>query len=249
MADTPPTYTLASDDDDRPPASPAGEKAAAIPRRRRRLFLLLAAVLVVCVAAPVVVFIGWVAGQTVKASKGAPSPDAALVDWMYSFRDPTAVDADRYVLPERRAELARVRDAFLAQLRQTAPGARVEVSSIAATETIDGDRATVTDHYLVSLPLEGTVTSVHTRALAWTAEARRSDGGWRLWTVSVPPWCGSGGYVPQCGPPAAKPTASASPSPSDDLLQNPRDMLRCGPKDPFRTWHDCPSASSATPHG
>lgn len=252
MADTPPRYTLAGDDDDQaPPAPAAAETTPAAPRRRRRVLLVLALVLVVCVAAPVVAAVGWFASETVKAGRGAADPEVALLSWMYSFRDPDAVDADRYVMPERRAELARVRADFLAQMTQTAPQARIDLGNGQAATRISGDTATVTDHYLVSIPLEGAgagITSTHTKALAWTAEARRSDGGWRLWSVSVPPWCGPGGYVTRCGPPAPAGSATPSPSPSEDLLRNPREMLRCGPRDPFRELHDCPPLPSATPH-
>jgi hypothetical protein len=78
--------------------------------------------------------------------------------------------------------------------------------------------------------------------IPWRAESCKDSTGWRwrLWSVSIPPWRGT---YSRCQA-AAVPAASPSPSPSaDDPLGAVRSMLPCGPADPFRQYHDCPTVS------
>jgi hypothetical protein len=67
------------------------------------------------------------------------------------------------------------------------------------------------------------------------------DDGWRVCGVDAPQLCGE---VLNCDP--RTPTLSASPT-EEDLLQHPREMLPCGPRDPFRERRNCPSASPNAP--
>lgn len=245
--DAPPVYRLASDQD-RPATPPP---APTRPKGRRWVWGVLA--LVVVVAVPVVLVVGWFVRGTVKAGRGAEAPSVALLSWMYSFRDPDAVDADRYVIPERRAELSRQRAEFVAAARASGLVVTIEIGTPPAgqpaAENVDGDQAAVTDWYQAQWPLGRGALNHHTESLPWRADVRRSGDGWRIWSVQFPPWCGPGGYVARCGTaPAASPSSSPTPSPTEtDLLQNPRDMLRCGPRDPFRSLHSCPSET--TPPG
>jgi hypothetical protein len=112
---------------------------------------------------------------------------------------------------------------------------------------VHGDRATMVDHYRArwTPPADqrapgGAVTWIDGQPHAWRAEARKDSTGWRLWSVTIPPWCGT---YSRCGT-APAPAASPSPSPSpDDPLGAVRSMLPCGPADPLRQYHDCRSAS------
>lgn len=247
MATDPPVYRPADDDDQTPELESAGGEPTRQPWRRipRRLVFLLIVILVGCVGAPVVIGVGWIVGQTAKASKGAATPTVALLEWMYSFADPNDVTADRYVSSGHRGELDKIRAKFVADMTTTGPGTKLAIASADSAETITGDMATVTDSYSATLPgSHGELLGGwRTQALPWHATARREDDGWRLTSAEIPPWCGPGGYVKKCGPldvPDPSASASPSPSPSDDLLKNPREMLPCGPRDPFPQYHSCP---------
>lgn len=192
--DAPPVYRLASDQD-RPATPPP---APTRPKGRRWVWGVLA--LVVVVAVPVVLVVGWFVRGTVKAGRGAEAPSVALLSWMYSFRDPDAVDADRYVIPERRAELSRQRAEFVAAARASGLVVTIEIGTPPAgqpaAENVDGDQAAVTDWYQAQWPLGRGALNHHTESLPWRADVRRSGDGWRIWSVQFPPWCGPGGCRP-----------------------------------------------------
>jgi hypothetical protein len=98
-----------------------------------------------------------------------------------------------------------------------------------------GDRATVVDSYRVTRrppPQQrpdgaGTVWydgSPH----QWRAEVRRDGGGWRLWSVVLPGWCGT---YSRCAAPAATPSVSARIEPHLLPVQLPlqnRDLVAEG---------------------
>ncbi len=84
-----------------------------------------------------------------------------------------------------------------------------------ATTTINGDHATVIDSYGVRWTPPATSQATpgggalfyRGQPRAWHAAARRDRTGWRLWSVTIPPWCGS---YSRCG--AAPPRRSRCPS-------------------------------------
>jgi hypothetical protein len=222
--------------------------------RWRSVAVAVAVVLGLCVAAPVGYLVWPIVVGTLHADHGEPSPRAALLRFVFSFEDgPDATGVDRLIVPERRGQLGGQRRDYLkaiaadskatgwsATFENTAPepGDRVE---------IHGDRASVVDHYRArwtppanQRTTGGAVTWIDGEPHAWRAEARKDRTGWRLWSVTIPPWCGT---YSRCGT-APAPAGSPRPSPSpDDPLGAVRSMLPCGPADPLRQYHDCPSAS------
>ena len=55
---------------------------------------------------------------------------------------------------------------------------------------IQGKHATVTSHYRARWePTTG--TGYVSDALPWTATAERQSDGWRLTSITIPPWCGT----------------------------------------------------------
>jgi hypothetical protein len=129
------------------------------------------------------------------------------------------------------------------EIGSSTPGDRVETH---------GDRASVVDSYRVRwtpptdeqrrLASSGPVVWFNGTSRQWRAEVRRDRTGWRLWSVTMPPWCGQDGYSRCDSGTAPSPSPSTSPAP-DDPLGGVRSMLPCEPSDPLRQYHDCLSPS------
>jgi hypothetical protein len=113
-----------------------------------------------------------------------------------------------------------------------------------------GDRAIVTTNVALDFSIDQPSLGIHYwRATTppWTFGLVKDDG-WRVCQVEAPDLCAT---AVRCTP---RPTPS--PSPSEDLHGDVRDMLPCGPRDPFRSVRppgECAmqspgsSAPSATP--
>jgi hypothetical protein len=227
---------------------------AARPRRWRWVALIVAAVLGLCVAVPVGYLVWPIVVGTLHADHGEASPRAALLAFVFTFEDPPdTTGVDRLIVSERREQIGRQRRDYLKAMatdrKATGWSATFEVAAPEPDDRteVHGDRATVVDHYRArwtppasQRTTGGVVTWIDGASYPWRADARRDRIGWRLWSVTIPPWCGT---YSRCGT-APAPVGSPSPSPSpDDPLGAVRSMLPCGPADPLRQYHDCPSAS------
>ena len=82
----------------------------------------------------------------------------------------------------------------------------------------------------------GSTETLSTDVGTWTFTMTHSDG-WQVCGLQTPELCDT--YL-NCTHGAAPSGPSPSPSPSG-LLSNLDPLQRCGPKDPFREYHDCPS--------
>jgi hypothetical protein len=141
-----------------------------------------------------------------------------------TFNEGESIGVDRLIVRQRRAELSRQRREYLSAMaadrQQTG---WVGIFTPAGDEPTDhteihGDRATVVDSYQVQWtpppntaePRAGTLW-YHGEPRAWRAELRRDRTGWRLWSVTIPRWCGE---YSRCGTarPTASPTLVAEPS-------------------------------------
>lgn len=215
------------------------------PRRRLVVFVIVPVMLLCCVGVPVGVPLWWVVSQTVKAGKGEVSPDAAVTVYLMDLGYGREPDNELPLFDDdRQDDLLRQWRDLQATMAAAAMGAPSTLDSGALdVGPIEGGRATVTTNVSATWwSKTGGGTSLRSRALPWSFETR-DDDGWRISAVTPPPWCGAGaaGYVTTCDqPPPASSAPSVSPSPSEDLLKNPREMLPCGPRDPFPELHSCP---------
>jgi hypothetical protein len=241
------------------------QQAATGVRQRRRwpwLVLSLAWVLIVsCAAVPVVYVVAPAVLGTWTADHGEGSPRAALAAFVYSFNDgPDATGVDRLIVPEQRRAIGGQRRDYLAtmavDMKTTGWSGVFETAGPQPTDHTDvrGDRAVVMASYRVrwkpppvqQTPMTGdSVVWYDGQAHPWRAEARKDRTGWRLWSMTIPPWCGTHGYS-RCVAvaPWSSSTPSQSPSPSasaEDPLDGVRSMLPYGPADPLRQYHDCPT--------
>jgi hypothetical protein len=223
------------------------------PRRRILVFVLLP-VLLCCCGAPIGGAVYWVGRETIDAGKGAPSPDAAAdiyigslgygqENWLWSNAHRDA----RQQLSDQWHTYRAAMDAEVATMSSEGT-ASVDLSwsGLSVGPIVEG-RATVKVDVRAEWSLTDHRSQVHMwngNYLPWTIETV-DDDGWRVTRVTAPPWCGTAGYVTQCGSEPAPLTSSPSPSPSPsgDSRQHLRDMLRCGSDDPFREWHSCPAPS------
>jgi hypothetical protein len=185
-----------------------------------------------------------------------------LAAFVYSFNDgPDATGVDRLIVPEQRRAIGGQRRDYLATMavdtKTTGWSGVFETAGPQPTDHLEvrGDRAVVMANYRVRWippPAQqkatgGAMVWYDGQAHPWRAEARKDCTGWRLWSVTIPPWCGADGYS-RCETmtaPWSSSTPSQSPSPStsaEDPLDGVRSMLPCcGPADPLRQYHDCPT--------
>lgn len=206
---------------------------------------MLAPVLVLCCCGGVAgVPVAWFFRQTVEAGKGAPDPAAAADSYLLAL----GYDNQDGLLPlldkAHRQDLLRQWRDFRAAMDRTTPRpSRLDYGPL--TSSLDG-RGLVHVTAAVSVTWWGTdggsSGGFRSQQHDWSFQTR-DDNGWRIVSVDQPAWCGTGGYVSQCGPIAPSPTvtpSSPTASPSEDMLEAPRQMLPCGPADPFRDMHSCP---------
>lgn len=153
-----------------------------------------------------------------------------------------SIDFDGVLCASRRDQLRRQAAAFARDLDR--PGV-LRIEPLAGDQvTIHGDTATVVDRIQVSATdgTPGSTLTYHSTPVIWTFQT--VDDGWRVCQVDAPAICGS---LLRCNAtPDSTTPPSPSASPSDDLPGSVREMLPCGPRDPFRDIRrpgECLSAS------
>lgn len=159
---------------------------------------------------------------------------------------------DTVLCSPRRAELHAQANGFS---RDAQAATRVSGNSFVKAQTVAGGQTSVTGDQattVVGVTLEfspvqrqaGDPLVYRSAPHIWTFHLVR-DHGWRVCQVDAPALCTD---VLTCSAPSApipNRGGSPEPSPSDDLLGGVRDMLPCGPRDPFPALHHCPSPVGA----
>lgn len=175
------------------------ERLSKWPVARRWITVVLVPAVLLCgcgsiVGAP----LSWLIGTTIQASRGAPSPDAAVNTYLMAL----GYDNDAGLLPvldDQGGALMAQWNAYRADMRRGAAApSKLEIASISATRT-DGRRAVVeAEVYPVWWAKTGGATSVHGETHPWRFTTRENNG-WQIDSVTPYPWCG--GYVPAdtCG--------------------------------------------------
>jgi hypothetical protein len=231
-------------------------------RNRRWTWTTLSVIWVVvlaCAGLPIVWVVGLLVVGTVTADHGEGSPGAARLAFVYTLENgPDATGVERLIDPRQRTTIVKQRRTYLAEMAADTKATRwsgtFETGSPLPGDHIEihGDRATVVDCFRVRwtppadtqrrIASSGSVLWFDGTSRQWQAQVRKDRTGWRLWSVTMPPWCGQDGYSRCNTGTAPSPSPSASPSPGDPL-GGVRSMLPCGPSDPLRQYHDCPSPS------
>lgn len=205
------------------------------------------AVLLVC-ALPAMTFATFAVdhGQT-----GAACPECAVTAYLgsgplggFAHDDLTFSQA---LCAERREELKRQAAGMARDITAATNGAGISYLKAEASNDrarVNNDRATVVTtvrlRFTFTERQPAGVTGTTVDADTWTFGLVHDDG-WRVCRVDAPAMC----HVLDCAPAPPSPAVTPSPTATDDLLQHPREMLQCGPRDPFRELHNCPTPAPA----
>ena len=158
---------------------------------RRWLLVLLIGVLVVCVGAPVASVIVWFGRGTLAAAQGQPSPSAAVNVFMLAVSNGEEIGLRSALAEEHRDELVdRWRRIRADVARTDPPPSKVETAAINVDAHSDEVAHVVADVQAIWWPRDGSGLSMHGDARPWRFETRRDRGGWRVWSIDAPPWCG-----------------------------------------------------------
>ena len=163
--------------------------------RRWVSFVFVPTVLICCGGTVVGVPAGWVFRETVEASKGAPSPDAAADEYLMAL----SYDNDEglvAVLDNRHQdELLDQWHAYRDAMKSTDPPPfRLDFGALFVSDAAE-DRATVTTDVAATwwdTDSVGRLGGYRSEAYAWRFTTRE-DNGWQVVSVDAPVWCG--GYV------------------------------------------------------
>jgi hypothetical protein len=164
-------------------------------RRRYVVLVLLPALLCCCGGGVVGVPATLLLRETVKAGKGAPTPDAAANDYLMSL----GYNQQEGLLPllddEHQGVLLAQWKAYRADMDRTdPPPAKLEFGALTVGPVADG-RAEVSASVSASWAStddNGRLQLYQSQAYQWRIETR-DDDGWRVSVVHAPAWCG--GYV------------------------------------------------------
>jgi hypothetical protein len=218
-------------------------------RRRLAVFVLMPTLLICC-GGLLSVPGAWFVRETAAAGEGAPSPEAAANDYLMRLSYNDAAGLLPLLDDGQQDRLVEQWQTYRSAMQATAPPPfKLEIGPLRSGSVVGGRIAVSTEVRAVWREQDenGRLGGYKSLPLTWVIEARE-DEGWRVVEVKAPPWCGADGYVPRCGNAGATTlpaVPSPSVSPSTDLMQHPREMLRCGPRDPFRERHSCPPTESA----
>ncbi|MEH1056158.1 hypothetical protein V6U89_13200 [Micromonospora sp. CPCC 206171] len=155
---------------------------------RRWPWALLALVVVAC-AGVVAVPASWAVRKQAEAERGEPAPEAAATVWLMKLSAGEEDGLSRVLAKSRHDELldqfVRYRDDIAGSGR---PVSKLEAVGSSVIEHQGDDRATVEEQ--VRGVWWGDGTNLAGTPHMWQWQLRKDRGGWRVWSVDLPPWCG-----------------------------------------------------------
>lgn len=161
--------------------------------RRWATFVLLPAVVLCCGGTIVGVPVAWVFGETVEASRGASSPDAAADEYLMALSYGTEEGLLPILDDRHQNDLLAGWRSYRKSMKDTVPTpSRLDYGAL-TVGPVAGHEAEV------STEVSATWWGTDGRALAYSSEERvwrfrtHEDNGWHVQAVKAPAWCG--GYV------------------------------------------------------
>jgi hypothetical protein len=149
--------------------------------------------LLCCGGAVVGVPVAWVLRETIKASKGAPSPDAAADDYLlalsYNNEDGLLAVLDNNHQDKLLAGLHAYRKAMDTT---TPPPSRLDYAGLKVGPIVDGRAEVTTDVSATWWGTDGHAMAYSSTKHTWRFQTREGNG-WQVVSVDAPTWCG--GYV------------------------------------------------------
>ncbi|WP_432829330.1 hypothetical protein [Dactylosporangium sp. CA-092794] len=178
-------------------------------KRRRRwpwIIAIIATAVACCLAVPVAVIAVPLIRDTIAAGHGSNAPQEALLKFMYTMQPPADAkrgQAEPLIVRNHRTELLQQRADYLGAIDATNHAHPDLAAKLALGDdpnpqdavTIHGDDATVTQYWRAEFdfaqPQIGGALGYTSQSLPWTATAHHDRDGWRLVTITMPPWCGT----------------------------------------------------------
>ncbi|WP_213457269.1 nuclear transport factor 2 family protein [Rhizomonospora bruguierae] len=139
--------------------------------------------------------------------RGQPSPDAAANLYVLQLSAAEEIGLSGVLTGERRDDLRAQWRAYRAEMTRAELPDKLEIKRIDVEQQAD-DRATVTVHVFGTWWTSETGAGIlNSPAYPWHFDTRREAGGWRIWAVEAPAWCGTYLREGACGEPAPTGTA------------------------------------------
>jgi hypothetical protein len=161
--------------------------------RRWVVFVLLPCMVICCGGAVVGIPLTWFVNETVKAGRGAVSPDAAVDTYLLALGYGREDGLLNVLEDHQGAQLLAQWRAYRAEMQRGDNAPSQLQHQFVGTTSTDADHAVVdVEVYPVWSPKNGGATSLHGSRHPWKFTTRE-DGGWQVASVEPYPWCG--GYV------------------------------------------------------
>ncbi|WP_246608155.1 hypothetical protein [Paractinoplanes toevensis] len=161
--------------------------------RRWATFVLLPTLLFCCGGTVVGVPAAWVLRQTMEASRGAPSPDAAADSYLMAL----GYNTEDGLLPildnDHQDDLLAEWRAYRKAMDNTSPApSRLDFGALAVGQVVDGRAEVTTEVSATWWGTDGRAIAYSSEEYTWRFKTRE-DNGWQVVSVEAPTWCG--GYV------------------------------------------------------
>ncbi len=152
---------------------------------------MVAAVAVAVVCASLLTTAAVVAGRVQSdVERGEASPESAVTVWVLQLSAGERIGLSRVLADERHDELRDQWQEYRTAMESTGrPPSKVETVGRLVVDERGEDRALVVAQ-VRGVWWDGPNAMAGT-AHPWRWETRRDDGGWRVWSAELPPWCGT----------------------------------------------------------
>jgi hypothetical protein len=149
--------------------------------------VLLGVVVLVCAGA-VAVPATWAVRRQVEAERGEAAPEAAANVWVLQASAGEEIGLSRVLSRRRRDELLAQWRAMRADMSRGRPPSKMATTGLPEI-THQGDNRAVVVWQVQGIWWNGPL-SMASAAHPWRFEVHRERGGWRIWSVDLPAWCG-----------------------------------------------------------
>ena len=135
----------------------------------------------------------WFVRETVEASKGAPSPDAAADEYLLALSYDNEEGLLSILDNDHQDDLLASYRAYRQAMASTKPPpSRLDFAGLTVGPVVEGYADVTTDVAATWWPANGRGVSYRGEKHTWRFRTRE-DNGWQVVSVDAPAWCG--GYV------------------------------------------------------
>lgn len=161
--------------------------------RRWVVFVLLPVLVICCGGTLIGAPLAWLLRETVEASKGAPSPDAAANEYLMDLSSNTEAGLLPVLDDDHQGALLAQWRAYRKAMDSSAPPpSRLSFGTLTVGPVVRGQADVATDVVAIWWPTDGRALDFRSEQHTWRFQTRE-DNGWQVIAVEAPVWCG--GYV------------------------------------------------------